>query len=56
LQAFSPLTAVHVANALEHEIDGGDASLNEEYLEKIGVANRLDAWRKEVGKLRNPEP
>jgi HD-like signal output (HDOD) protein len=55
LQAFSPLTAVHVANALEHEIDGGDASLNEEYLEKIGVANRLDAWRKEVRKLRNPE-
>jgi HD-like signal output (HDOD) protein len=55
LQAFSPLTAVHVANALEHEIDGNDASLNEEYLEKIGVANRLDAWRNEVEKLRNPE-
>ena len=52
LQAFSPLTAVHVANALEHEIDGGDASLKGEYLEKIGVANRLEVWRKEVGKLR----
>jgi HD-like signal output (HDOD) protein len=55
LQAFSPLTAVHVANALEHELDGGDTSLNEEYLEKIGVANRVEVWRKEVGKLRNPE-
>lgn len=52
LQAFSPLTAVHVANALEHEMDGGDASLNEEYLERIGVANRLDAWRNEVEKAR----
>jgi HD-like signal output (HDOD) protein len=52
LQAFSPLTAVHVANALEHELDGGDTSLNEEYLEKIGVANRVEVWRKEVGKLR----
>lgn len=52
LQAFSPLTAVHVANALEHEIDGGTVNLNEEYLEKIGVANRVDVWRKEVGKLR----
>ena len=51
-QVFSPLTAVHVANALEHEIDGGEASLNEEYLEKIGVVNRLDAWREEVAKLR----
>ena len=56
LQAFSPLTAVHVANALEHEIDGNDVNLNKEYLEKIGVANRLELWREEVGKLRkNPE-
>jgi HD-like signal output (HDOD) protein/ActR/RegA family two-component response regulator len=53
LQAFSPLTAVHVANALEHEIDGNDVNLNEEYLEKIGVANRLEVWRKEVVKLRS---
>jgi HD-like signal output (HDOD) protein len=51
-QAFSPLTAVHVANALEHERDGGRVNLNVEYLEKIGVANRLEVWREEVKKVR----
>jgi len=50
-QMFSPLTAVHAANALEHELDGGDAMVNMEYLDNIGVANRLDAWRKEVARL-----
>lgn len=51
-QKFSPLTAVHVANALEHELDGGDSSLNQEYLANLGVANRLDAWRKEIRRLK----
>jgi HD-like signal output (HDOD) protein len=51
-QVFSPLTAVHVANALEHEIDGSKVNLNKEYLERVGVANRLDVWREEVAKLR----
>jgi HD-like signal output (HDOD) protein len=44
-QAFSPLTAVHVANALEHEIEGDPLLLDKEYLRKIGVAGRVDAWR-----------
>jgi HD-like signal output (HDOD) protein len=52
-QAFSPLTAVHVANALEHERDGGRVNLNVEYLEKIGVANRLEVWREEVAKIKS---
>ncbi len=51
-QTFSPLTAVHVANALEHEMAGGDSRLNEEYLANLGVANRLDAWREEIRRLK----
>jgi HD-like signal output (HDOD) protein/ActR/RegA family two-component response regulator len=51
-QQFSPLTAVHVANALEHELEGGPSSLNEEYLAKLGVTNRLDAWREEIKRLK----
>jgi HD-like signal output (HDOD) protein/ActR/RegA family two-component response regulator len=51
-QKFSPLTAVHVANALEHEMDGGDSSLNGEYLASLGVANRLDVWREEMRKAK----
>ncbi len=51
-QAFSPLTAVHVANALEHELDGEKSWLDTECLEKIGVADRLGIWRKEAEKLR----
>jgi HD-like signal output (HDOD) protein len=52
LQKFSPLTAVHVANAFEHEKEGEDGRLNMDYLERIGVADRLDAWRGEVEKAR----
>ena len=56
VRAFGPLTAVHVANVLEHEIsgtksDGRPSQVDMEYLNAIGVADRLDAWRKEVMKL-----
>jgi HD-like signal output (HDOD) protein/ActR/RegA family two-component response regulator len=43
LQQFSALTAVHVANALCDDSRAG--ALNLSYLEKIGVAHRLDDWR-----------
>jgi HD-like signal output (HDOD) protein len=49
---FSPLTAVHAANALEYELDGLDSDLNLEYLDRLGVADRVDAWREEAEKLR----
>lgn len=49
---FSSLTAMHVANALEHEAAGENFSLNRDYLAKIGVANRLDTWREKVEKSR----
>jgi HD-like signal output (HDOD) protein len=44
-QAFSPLTAVHVANALEHEMEGDPLVLDKEYLRRIGVAGKLNTWR-----------
>jgi HD-like signal output (HDOD) protein len=44
-QAFSPLTAVHAANALEHEMEGDPLVLDKEYLRKIGVAGKVNAWR-----------
>jgi HD-like signal output (HDOD) protein len=52
LQSFSPLTAVHVANALEHELDGNHSNLNGDYLANIGVMDRLSVWREEAKKLR----
>lgn len=51
-QKFSPLTAVHVANALEHEMDGRHPNLNGDYLASIGVMDRLGVWRQEARKLR----
>jgi HD-like signal output (HDOD) protein/ActR/RegA family two-component response regulator len=48
--AFGPLTAVHVANFLDHELmenpeAGTTPGLNLEYLRQLGVEDRLDAWR-----------
>jgi HD-like signal output (HDOD) protein len=47
---FSPLTAVHVANALEHEArvinaDEVAPAWEREYLSELGLTHRLDAWR-----------
>lgn len=48
---FSPLTAVHVANALDHEqrsaaaIENG-SSLDAEYLAQLRLTGHLDTWRK----------
>ncbi|HEY1789348.1 MAG TPA: response regulator [Verrucomicrobiae bacterium] len=42
---FSPLSAVHAANALEHELEGDPLVLDKEYLRRIGVAGRVNAWR-----------
>lgn len=46
---FRPLTAVHVANYLLHEFDGGRSGeavprLSEEYLFRINMYDRLPAW------------
>lgn len=47
---FAPLTAVHVANVLEHELtnageDPDTSRLDTEYLDQLGLADRLPAWR-----------
>ena len=44
------LTAVHVANALEHEDDlqsdrATELQFDTEYLAGLGVVNRIPAWR-----------
>ena len=46
-QGFSPLTAVHVANVLIHEVtDKVDAAVEMTYLADLGFEEeRLDAWR-----------
>jgi HD-like signal output (HDOD) protein len=48
--AFSPLTAVHVANCLQHEFvvinqDYATNQLHSAFLEEAGLLPRLDAWR-----------
>lgn len=45
---FSPLAAVHVANAFAHEKAGAPASaiqIDNDYLTKFGLADRLQDWR-----------
>lgn len=47
---FGPLTAVHVADVLEHELANEPSpyslsGLDQDYLDKLGVLNRLDSWR-----------
>ena len=48
-QGLGTVMAVHVANALVHEsygaADKSGTRVDEEYLEKLGLADRLAAWR-----------
>jgi HD-like signal output (HDOD) protein len=49
-ERFSPLTAIHVANAFEHEAHPAfpgltDASLDLSYVSRVVVGDRLGAWR-----------
>jgi HD-like signal output (HDOD) protein len=46
---FSLLAAVHVANALAHETEGTPSQLNQEFLEKTGLAAFLPVWRQMFG-------
>jgi putative nucleotidyltransferase with HDIG domain len=54
-QGVTALTAVHIANALEAEFSGCHAAfaapLDMEYLTAVGVADRIDGWRKELREL-----
>jgi putative nucleotidyltransferase with HDIG domain len=45
-QGFSALTAVHVANALIHELsDHAEPSIELAYLTDLGLEERVDTWR-----------
>ncbi|MBI3602999.1 MAG: HDOD domain-containing protein, partial [Nitrospirae bacterium] len=49
-RAFSPLTAVHVANALAQEdrasdIGGAPVSIDADYLAALDLTDRLTEWR-----------
>ncbi len=56
-QGFSPLLAVHVANALEQEggrseIRGIPPQIDRDYLTKMDLAGRLPAWEEVCRKVR----
>jgi HD-like signal output (HDOD) protein len=55
-RSFTPLTAVHVANVLDHESsdehDGSSgSSLDQEFLKEVGVQDQVDGWRTLVAPL-----
>ncbi len=45
--SFGPHAAVHVANALAHEVaaGGAEAAVDLEYLRRLGLAHRIADWR-----------
>jgi HD-like signal output (HDOD) protein len=63
---FSPLTAVHIANAIEHELHGtqeGDISstLDQPYIESLRLEGLIDGWKEcirngKASPVRKPEP
>ncbi|MDP3695576.1 MAG: response regulator [Desulfocapsaceae bacterium] len=58
--SFNPALAVHVANSIYYEqrpeeIIGAASPLDYEYLEKIGLAGRIDEWRKICAEILNQE-
>jgi HD-like signal output (HDOD) protein len=51
-RGFSPLTAVHAANVLEHEMNPDTSvilpsQINSAYLAELGLAHREEQWRRE---------
>jgi HD-like signal output (HDOD) protein len=60
-KTFSPLTAVHAANALEYEGNPGSSGLvaatfDLDYLRGLGLGDRLDTWRDAVSSISTPAP
>jgi putative nucleotidyltransferase with HDIG domain len=54
-QAFTPLTAVHVANGLDHErtdapTESSPSKIHSKYLADLGMEDRLPRWRDALGK------
>jgi HD-like signal output (HDOD) protein/ActR/RegA family two-component response regulator len=58
--AFGPLTAVHVADVLEHELSGNTLAgtapaLDQGYLDKLKMNDRIDIWRQAVAEELAPD-
>ena len=56
LHTCGPLTAVHVANVLEHELSnaptyGPPSEIDGSYLAAIGIEDRLELWRQEAERI-----
>ncbi|MBN2208899.1 MAG: HDOD domain-containing protein [Candidatus Coatesbacteria bacterium] len=55
--SFIPLTAVHVADVLQHEMDlegtGIESKADVDYLDRLGLSKRFDAWRVACENLNN---
>lgn len=52
---FTPLTAVHVANVFFYERRGGARKLDAGYLERLGLLNSRNDWRRVCGLPPRPE-
>lgn len=57
---FAPLTAVHAANCLVHEDHGQEEGiaveqLSETYLDRLGLGDRLEAWREVCSQIGQEE-
>jgi hypothetical protein len=55
---FSPLTAVHVANVLQHEADKNPekyvlSCLDDDYLAELDLTDQLPNWRAALEQLRD---
>lgn len=55
---FSPATAVHVADALVHELEPSDdeapPQLDMDYLARLGVEDKIEEWRDNLKELNQP--
>ena len=56
-KSFGPLTAVHVADVLEHGFDEGKndaphSTINLEYLDKLGLTNQVSEWQESCKKSK----
>ncbi len=57
-EQFSPLTAVHIADAFCHAEATADEvpELDGPYLERVGVADRIDSWRESCRSISKESP
>lgn len=56
-KTFTPLTAVHVANALVHAGDRRECppAVDRQYLATLGLGDRIDVWQRELASLHSNE-